>query len=116
MFAHSAAAIDFADSLTELVRDQSKWSQKTFGSDEERGPLGALKHLELEAKEAQQAVDSDGIGEELADCLLLIIDASRRSGYPIARLIAEAKKKQAINQKREWPKPTDATTPVEHVR
>ena len=33
---------------------QAEWSRATFGSDTERGPLGPLKHLEKEAKEAQE--------------------------------------------------------------
>ncbi len=35
-----------------LWNELSKWSQETFGSDAERGPIGPLRHLKLEADEA----------------------------------------------------------------
>ena len=41
--------------LTALATDQSQWSQQTFGTDEERGPVGALHHLAREAVEAAEA-------------------------------------------------------------
>lgn len=37
--------LDFVDDFTRLNTELSEWSQKTFGSDDERGPIGALKHL-----------------------------------------------------------------------
>ena len=58
----------------------AEWSQATFGTDAERGAIGPLKHLEKEAREAQEALDPI----EIADCLLLVFDAARRSG-PHAR-------------------------------
>src|SRR5688500_7375797 len=61
--------------IHQLWLDQAEWSQATFGSDDERGPIGALKHLAKEAVEAQAAPDDE---EEYADCLLLILDAARR--------------------------------------
>ena len=98
-----------------LANDQRKWSERTFGSDQERGPLGALKHLEKEAREAQQAVGTPEIRMELADCFLLLIDASRRAGVDMEDLIDAAREKHAINRMRKWPKPMD-DEPVEHVK
>lgn len=49
--------LDFVDDFTRLNSELSEWSQKTFGSDDERGPIGALKHLAKEAKEAAEAAD-----------------------------------------------------------
>jgi hypothetical protein len=63
--------------LLNVYLSQMTWSQATFGSDEVRGPIGALRHLEKEAKEAQ---DATGDIVEYADCLLLLLDASRRGG------------------------------------
>jgi NTP pyrophosphatase (non-canonical NTP hydrolase) len=119
--------------LVDLIDDQAGWSQKTFGTDQERGPIGALKHLAKEAVEAEQAwgeyVASGGAGrvgisaipaagkvkEELADCLLLILDASRRAGLKPLDLIHEAQSKMKINKGRTWPKP-ETDVPVEHVK
>ncbi len=128
MFNHSAAAIDFCEKLRELVEDQSKWSQSTFGTDSERGPIGALRHLEKEAKEAaDEAVGlmplaqgtamqaNEALLEELADCFLLLLDASRRSGVGIGDLINASARKMRKNKQREWPKPT-SDEPVEHIR
>jgi hypothetical protein len=57
---------------------QSKWSQATFGTDAERGPLGALKHLR---KEIEEVKANPGDIEERADLVFLALDASRRAGY-----------------------------------
>ncbi len=109
--------------LRDLADDQSAWSQATFGADSERGPVGALKHLAKEAVEAEMAfVMNDCIGgdrgmiaEELADCLLLILDASRRAGFSPLQLIRAAEHKMAINKSRKWPK-TTGDVPSEHIR
>lgn len=103
---------DIGDRFCNLTVDQSKWSQETFGTDTERGPMGALKHLEKEAREAQ-ASPSDP--SEYADCFLLILDAARRAGITPIELIEHAQAKMEINKKRVWPKPT-SDEPVEHVR
>jgi len=95
-----------------IARDQSEWSQATFGADKKRGPIGALKHL---AKEAQECIDKPNDELEYADCFLLILDASRRAGIGFIDLLKAAQKKMEINKSRAWPKPVD-DTPVEHVR
>jgi len=112
--------------LADLVEDQRDWSIATFGPDTERGPIGPLKHLAKEAVEAQRAYESlrimgetqpvsDKFKEELADCLILILDASRRGGIKIMQLIEAAREKMKINKTRSWPKGiTDE--PVEHIR
>lgn len=108
METNTVLAIKFRD----LIRDQSQWSQATFGTDLERGPLGALRHLEREAVEAQGAPTDV---EEYADCFLLILDAARRAGISPLQLIEAAQQKLEINKRREWPGPVD-DQPVEHVR
>ena len=113
MFRHSAAAIDFADKVLGLARDQSKWSQETFGSDAERGPIGALKHLQAEA---QEAIDQPADITEYADCYLLIMDAARRAGFAFPQLIDAAVAKHRVCEGRNWPKPeTGDDAPVFHV-
>jgi hypothetical protein len=104
--------VELGDKLTDLIRDQSEWSQRTFGTDAERGPLGALRHLEKEAREAQESLADI---TEYADCLLLLLDASRRAGFKIMQVIEAAQEKMKVNKQRSWPKPTD-DNPVEHVR
>lgn len=104
--------VDLGADLWSLARKQSEWSQETFGTDAERGPVGALRHL---AKEAIEAAENPTDRTEYADCLLLILDASRRAGIRLHDLIKEADKKLEINKQRTWPKPT-SDEPVEHVR
>lgn len=98
--------------LPQLAIDQSKWSQATFGTDAERGPIGPLKHLALEAVEAQENPKDV---TEYADCLLLILDASRRAGFHLGELIEAAVEKQAQNKLRTWAKPT-SDEPVMHEK
>lgn len=104
--------LEFAEKFNDLVEDQAEWSQRTFGTDISRGPLGALRHLEKEAREAQENITDK---TEYADCFLLILDASRRAGMKPMELVEVAIKKMNVNRVRVWPKPVD-DTPVEHVR
>lgn len=89
----------------------SAWSQQTFGDDSTRGPLGALKHLELEARETQAAPDD---ASEYADCLILILDAARRAGMELTDLIEAAWVKHQVNVNRDWA-PVESDEPVRHV-
>lgn len=122
------SVVDLGVELTDLIDVQAKWSQETFGADTVRGPIGALKHLEKEAKEAREAFElyqgaTTLMGDdarksfevELADCLLLLLDATRRSGMTVRQLVLVAHEKMAVNRSRVWPKPT-SDEPVEHVR
>lgn len=123
-FSYSACAIDLHEKITDLVRSQSEWSQKTFGSDEERGPVGALRHLEIEAREAYEEwrfyrsgqSELQDVKEEFADCFLLLLDASRRAGLSFQELLDAAVAKHEKNKRREWPKvEAGGETPVLHV-
>lgn len=88
----------------------TEWSRKTFGSDQERGPIGPLKHLKLEADEAIQSNERD----EYADCLLLILDAARRAGFTYDYLIDVTLQKLAVCRERTYPKPA-SDEPAHHV-
>ena len=99
-------------SLGDLARDIGQWSQRTFGLDTERGPVGPLKHLAKEALEAAACFDDPW---EYADCLILILDASRRAGITPNELIQHAQQKMEINKRRIWPKPV-ADQPCEHIK
>lgn len=98
--------------LYALWCDLQRWSEATFGADTERGPIGALKHLSLEALEAVESPDDPF---EYADCLMLILDAARRNRMGMLALIDRTIEKLQINKTRDYPKPlTDH--PSEHVR
>lgn len=103
---------EIGEDLLSLWNDHSDWSQRTFGSDSVRGPLGPLKHLEKEAREAQ-ANPRDL--SEYADCLLLLMDSARRAGIGPWALIQAAHDKLQINKTRTWPH-SRGDDPVEHVR
>lgn len=118
--------------LYDLARDLSEWSQATFGTDAERGPIGPLKHLAKEAVEAQQACERfndfaemedtcaansafDDLHVELADCFILVLDAARRAKLKPLELIRKALAKMEVNKARTYPRPT-TDEPSEHVR
>lgn len=107
-----------SNKLRDLAADQAEWSQQTFGSDAERGPIGALRHLACEAEEAEAAYESGDqkhLADELADCFLLILDASRRCGLTPEALIDASQRKMLVNRGRDWPEP-EADRPVKHLR
>jgi hypothetical protein len=96
--------IELGYQLNKLAEDHAIWSQTTFGDDNERGPIGPLKHLEKEAKEVQENPTDIS---EYADCFLLILDSSRRAGISPLQLIKAAQDKLVINKARKWPKPNE---------
>lgn len=101
-----------------FAKEQKEWSETTFGTKERRGPIGPLKHLEKEAKEAYEEKDVIKQQEEIADCLFLVLDAAWRAGMSISHLTIAAFKKLEKNKNRVWPKPdtTNPDQPVEHNR
>lgn len=117
------------DLAQEFWKQHSEWSQATFGTDTERGPIGAAKHLRKEVDEVlaeldlQQRSDDpadpsmrEDLLEEFADCLFLLFDAARRAGFDYLNLMSKAFWKLDKNRKRVWQKPTKGDEPVEHVR
>jgi hypothetical protein len=103
------------DGLVTLERfwgEHADWSQKTFGSDIERGPEGPLKHLALEV---QECLANTGDLEEYADLILLTFDACRRAGFDYSDLTLACYRKLSKNRERKWPK-TSPDQPVEHIR
>lgn len=107
--------IEAGEALHDLSKDLTEWSNETFGDINIRGPIGPLKHLEKEAKEAQ---DSPHDPMEYADCLLLILDAARRAHIKPLELIRYAQKKLEVCKTREYPKLTaeNVDEPLEHLR
>jgi hypothetical protein len=104
--------IDLGHALDNLFCKISVWSQKTFGVDCVRGPVGPLKHLE---KEAREAIENPKDIKEYADCLILICDASRRAGFSILDVVLAAQNKMEENVKRKWPTPVSDEA-VEHIK
>ncbi|WP_162660660.1 dATP/dGTP pyrophosphohydrolase domain-containing protein [Tuwongella immobilis] len=98
-----------------LLEAAWEWSEQTFGTAEQRGPKGALLHLEKESREAVEAIGTDNLTEELADCQILIWDAARRAGLGPVELLHAARQKLEKNMARQWPMPT-SDQPVEHIR
>lgn len=119
------AALDFYERLSDLWLAQRKFSERAFGADTVRGPIGALRHLSKEALEAAEAlaaekfepgtVAGEAVRVELADCLLLLMDATRRSGFKLGHVLDAAIAKQRANESREWPAPKPDDQPIEHA-
>lgn len=119
------SALDFHEKLSDLWLAQKKFSERAFGADAVRGPVGALRHLSKEAREAAEAlaaekfepgtVAGEAVRVELADCLLLLMDAIRRSGFKLGHVLDAAVAKQRVNEAREWPAPKPDDQPIEHA-
>jgi hypothetical protein len=108
-----------------------EWSNKTFGDEGERGPVGPLKHMAKEVlcelldaprMETDAFIDKHCCSPvaphdltELADVLILLMDATRRAGCGWQQLVDEAKRKHSINVLRTYPKPVGDEI-SEHVR
>lgn len=107
-----ARLIDAGEALDDLASSLSRWSQATFGTDQERGPIGPIKHLK---KECDEVLADPTNREEYADLLILVLDASRRAGIKPLELIRASIKKMELNKTRQWGKPVN-DEPVEHLR
>ncbi len=122
------APIDWADAmeatmigvrLRALDRDRRGWSHRTFGPPAQRGPVGPLKHLAKEAGEAAAAwvgMADGAYRKELADILILWLDAIDRSHLTVADVVGAAEAKMAENKARQWPAAAGGDEPVEHLR
>lgn len=92
----------------------AQWSRKAFGSDD-RGPIGPLHHLEMEAIEAREETDEERRKVEIIDCFLLIVDAARTAGIKEDEFFKLAFAKLAINWGRKWER-TSEDGVFEHLR
>lgn len=106
------ATAELGAALEVLTQSHQQWSEKTFGTIEQRGPVGALKHSIKEAKEAIEEYESSGpelihdndkYVTELADMLLTLFDATWRSDLTFQDIINAAQEKMYRNMEREWP-------------
>ena len=102
--------------LQSLIDDTGLWSDSTFGPG--RKPLPVLYHLVKEVPEVIDAIEGqkgdDRILMEYADCLLLLVDAARLSGYDARDLLTAGRKKLEVNKGRKWGKP-DQYGVIEHI-
>lgn len=109
------ALIDAGELLNDISQDLFEWSDKTFGNKFYRGPIGPLKHLEKEVKEA---IENPTDPMEYADCFLLILDAARRAGIKPMELMKYSKEKLEICKQRKYPELSmdNVNEPIEHLR
>ena len=101
------------DSVQKMVTD---WSERTFPTST---PESIYKHLKKEVRELGLALKDPckarrkrNMGEESADCILLLMHLNRKLGNSV---YAEVEKKFGINTKRKWGKPNKDGF-QEHVR
>ena len=78
------------------------------------GPIGPLKHLEKEERGAYIEDNWHKRVDEIADCLLLTLDAARRHGLSFDELTEAAFSKLERNKQRTWPAGI-SDEPVEHI-
>lgn len=110
------------DRVQKFWNEHAEWSQATFGTDRERGPLGPAKHLQKEIKEVLEHLEvdttfnPDKLLEEYADCLFLLFDTTRRAGFTLHELIDKAFWKLAKNKTRIWVRNPNPDEPTEHTR
>lgn len=108
------------DRFAKLWNTVTEWSDKTFGTREERGAIGPLKHMIKEIKECIKAIrggyDRDAIGMEFSDLQILVCDAARRQGFTPDELVEYGLMKMEINKVRKYDKPKTPDAVSEHDR
>jgi len=98
------------DRIQKLQDSIAKWSDETFGTDDRT--IGILNHLKEEVEEVIEAKDNyeqdpTGITQarlasEFADCLILLLDSARKSGFDTGLILQASEHKMQINKTREW--------------
>lgn len=85
------------------------FTEKTFP-----GATAKSKALHL-AEEAQEAANDPSDVIEWADCMILLLDGARRSGFSTDDLFQAVTKKMEINKRRKW-QPADENGVFHHVK
>jgi NTP pyrophosphatase (non-canonical NTP hydrolase) len=105
--------------IQEFQNDNAEWSLKTFGPSNTRSNM---LHLRDEVDEVITGIenlkkyqDRQDVMTELADCFILLLQATDNFGMPFQDLFERAKDKMIINKQRTWHKP-DAQGRCFHVK
>lgn len=101
------------DRIQRLQNNIAEWSDASFGKTDRT--IGILNHLKEEVEEVIEAKnnyeeDPTGLAQhrmasEFADCLILILDAARKSDLNTDLLLQASEYKMTINRNREWGDP-----------
>lgn len=93
------------------------WSDETFGPDDRR--LGMIAHLKKEVVELEEGLSRSArapvIQDELADCMMLLLDIASHSGLSANDLLFSVSAKLVINKNRKWGSPNPDGS-IEHIR
>lgn len=92
--------------VQKTMDDIKAWTDVQFP---EQSVLGKLSHLKEEITELQNAVDNGikaDIDDELADCWILLLNATSYLNYNEKDIKSIIDNKLAINKARKWGKPT----------
>lgn len=107
------------DLLQKLANDIYDWAIVTF---KDQTAHGVANHLQKEAIELSNAIlinqlypDVYDYKEELADCLMLVLELSRLLKIPVDVLLEDTQKKLEKNKLRKWKTP-DKDGIIEHVK
>lgn len=98
--------------LHDLLDEHAAWSHQTFGGPEEKGPIGPLRHLKLEADEA---IAAPGDISEYVDLVFLSFDAARRAGFTTYDIVRAGFEKLDVLRSRSYPRGT-GDQPALHIK
>ena len=100
--------------IQRLQNNIAEWSDAAFGAEDRT--IGILNHLKEEVEEVIEAKNNyeegptgvlqQRMASEFADCLILLLDAARKSDFNTDLLLQAAEYKMKINRERKW-KPTN---------
>lgn len=99
--------------LIEHLKRQKQFSLETFGPGQRTA--GVVDHIRKELVEIEQNPNDP---EEWVDVLMLTLDGLWRAGLSAEQIIEQIKRKQEVNEMRDWPdwRTADPNKAIEHVR
>ena len=112
-------------SIDSFMSHITEWANKTFNvHNQASANVGCSRHLQEEAKELTESLADFfyrphsktliAANDELADCVILVLQIAKRHGTGFKELFEAAKAKQNINETREWGEP-DERGAVNHI-
>lgn len=98
------------DTLEYLFEQYHEWAEKQFPNSTYKSSIEGLKRevLELESelfdntRKFDKFATKTSIGLEYVDCIMYLMDSSRRYGITQSELFINFKEKLEINKKRNW--------------
>jgi hypothetical protein len=104
--------LTYPERLRAVYQRHRQWSDETFGTRDQKGPIGPLKHLK---DECDEAMENPNDISEFVDLQFLVWDSAYRAGHDLRALTDGCEQKMPILLARKYPQVPDGM-PSFHIK